>query len=311
MVKFRDPAAQAEFEKQGFVVRRLLSDEEVRGARQRLEAAGMGRSFERNDWEDSYYNSMFEREEGFQRRFRQAMGDLFHPRLDLLLDHGRYFETSLLYKPAQSRELKLHQHVPLTEKPFAHSIFCWCPLEDADETSGTLMVVPGSHLMLRFIRTLKTEEFFMDYRAELTRRHAVPVPLKAGEAILFENSLLHGSYPNHGDSSRPVVLTIVLEQGAVHALYKHEASGETIVVDDDYDEVQCHTMMPGGEEKISGRVIRRLPAWDGKPTLEEFEILLRRGRKASETVDPLAELRAEKPPTPGRRLAALLAGWQA
>lgn len=311
MVKFRDPGAQAEFERQGFVVRRILTDEEVREARQRLDAAGMGRSFERNDWEDSYYNSMFEREAGFQGRFRKLMGELFHPRLDELVQDGRHFETSLLYKPAQSRDLKLHQHVPLTEKPFAPSIFCWCPLEDTDETSGTLMVVPGSHLLLRFLRTLKTEEFFMDYREELTRRHAVPVRLKAGEAILFENSLLHGSYPNAGGGARPVVLTIILEKDAIHALYKHDGSGETVVVDGDYDEVQCHTMMPGGEEKISGRVLRRLPAWDDKPTLAEFEALLERGRKASEEVDPLAELRAERQARPKGRLASLLAGWNA
>jgi hypothetical protein len=308
MVKFRDPALQQQFETQGYVVIRLLDDNDLRHATDRLSAAADGRTFQRNDWEDSYYNSMFERDPAFQDRFRADMTALFNPKLDALLEDVRYFETSLLYKPDESSELKLHQHVPLTEKPFEPSIFSWCPLVDCDAQGGTLMVVPGSHLMLRFLRTLETEEFFLDYREELTKRHAVPVPLRAGEAILFENSLLHGSCPNTSGKARPVILTIVLHEGARHVLYRHDKDGEAIVIDDDFQEVQCQTMMPGGPDQLPGRILRRLPAWADKPTLEEFEELLHRGRRASETVDPLADLRQERAPPP-RRLADLIPTW--
>lgn len=293
MVKFRDAGTQAEFDRNGFVVRRILTDEEVTRARASLDCAAAGRSFERNDCEDSYYNSMFEREPVFQTRFRDAMGQIFHPRLDAMLSDTRYFETSLLYKPQNSRALNVHQHVPLTEKPFATSVFCWCALEDCDETSGTLLLVPRSHHLLRFIRTLQTDEYFLDYRDEVTRRHAVAVPVKAGEAILFENSLLHGSVANVSGRARRAVLTIVMHEGAQHVLYQHDDNGDAVMLDNDFDEIQCQTMFPGGRQ-VPAREMGRLPGWDDKPTLEEFETLLGRGQRASEDFDPLAELRAER-----------------
>lgn len=293
MVKFRDAETQAEFDRNGFVVRRILSDDEVAEARVRLDAAAAGRSFERNDCEDSYYNSMFEREPVFQARLRDSMAKIFHPRLDAMLSDTRYFETSLLFKPQNSRALNVHQHVPLTEKPFATSVFCWCPLEDCDEASGTLLLVPRSQHLLRFIRTLQTDEYFLDYRDEVTRRHAIPVPVKAGEAILFENSLLHGSVANNEQRARRAVLTIVMHEGAQHVLYQHDERGDAVMLDNDFDEIQCQTMFPGGVQ-APAREIGRLPAWDDKPTLEEFETLLERGQRATEDFDPLAALRAER-----------------
>jgi len=311
MVKFCDAATQAEFERNGFVVRRMLNDEEVARARAQLAEVSSGRSFDRNDCEDSYYNSMFEREPEFQGRFREAMADIFHPKLDAMLADTRYFETSLLYKPPQSRALNVHQHVPLTERPFEPSVFCWCALDDCDEESGTLLVVPGSHLILRFLRTLQTDEFFLEYRDELTRRHAVAIPVKAGEAILFENSLLHGSTPNSSGRPRPIVLTIVMHEGATHMLYHHDASGEAVMIDNDFDEIQCQTMFPGGEDVITGQEIGRLPAWDDKPTLEEFGTLLARGERANETFDPLAQLRADRAATWRGKLARVVGGLRA
>ena len=308
MVMFRDASTQAEFDRTGFVVRRILGEDEVVEVRERLENVAAGRSFERNDCEDSYYNSMFEREPVFQARFRDAMAGAFHPRLDAMLDDTRYFETSLLYKPPRSRALNVHQHVPLTERPFEPAAFCWCALEDCDESSGTLLVVPGSHLLLRFIRTLQTDEFFLDYRDELTRRHAIPIPLRAGEAIMFENSLLHGSTPNTSERARPIVLTIVMHEGARHMLYHHDETGEAVMIDNDFDEIQCQTMFPGGTDVIEGREIGRLPSWSDKPTLEEFEALLERGQRASETFDPLAQLRAERGATWRGRLSRAFAG---
>ena len=306
MLRFRDEAYQRAFEREGYVILRLLDDDQLVRARNDLESAAAGRSFGRNDVEDSYFNSMFDREPGFQERYRAAMADIFAPKLNKLLSDAEIFETSLLYKPDESGELLLHQHVPLTEQPFAPAVFSWCPLVDCDEHSGALYVVPGSHLLLRYMRILETGEYFEDYRYELTRKHAVPIRLKAGEAILFENSLLHGSYPNRSDRPRPVVLSIVMHEGASHVVYKRDERGRVAVIDNDYTEIQCQTMMPGAPEQLPGQIVRRLPFWDEKPTLDELEELLARGRRASEDYDPLAELRAERRPGWQRMARALL-----
>lgn len=294
MPKFRDQRLQTDFDRDGYVVCRLLDDNQLAAARQALDASARGRQFERNDFENCYFNSMFEREPGFQGRLRSSMTELFAPRLDAILSDFRVFETSLLFKPENSDELRLHQHVPLTQEPFATNIFSWCPLVDCDEESGTLMLVPGSHHLLRFLRTLETEEFFLDYRDELTRRCAIPVNVKAGEALFFENSLLHGSYPNLGNAHRPVILSILIQPDGIHVVYKSDRNGEVDAIDGRYDEVQCQTMMPGAPDQIPGAIVCHFPAWNAKPTLDEVCELLERGQHAREDFDPLAELRASR-----------------
>jgi phytanoyl-CoA dioxygenase PhyH len=293
LLSFRDRVLQEEFDRNGFVVQRMLDAEQLNRARQALAETISGRQFERNDAELVYFNSMFDGDREFRGRYREAMESILRPSLELLLKGMRVFETSLLYKPSESGVLNLHQHVPLTADPFAPTIFCWCALEDTDESNGALKVVPGSHLLLRRMRTLETGEFFEEYREEITRL-AVPIRLKAGEGILFENSLLHGAYANVSGGPRPVVCSIMMEERAVHTVYKLDASGEVAVIDDDYSEIQCHTMVPGAPDRPSGRVLRRLPAWDVKPSFSEFRKLLERGRRATEDFDPLAELRAER-----------------
>ena len=67
-------------------------------------------------------------------------------------------------------------------------------------------------------------------------------------------------------------------------------------------------MFPGGTDVIEGREMGRLPSWSDKPTLEEFEALLERGQRASETFDPLAQLRAERGATWRGRLSRAFAG---
>jgi hypothetical protein len=302
VLRFRDAALQQEFDRHGFVIRRMLDDAQLERARAALGETSAGREFARNDAEKVYFNSMFDRDQQFRGRYRQAMEAILRPSLDHMLTGMRIFETSLLYKPGQSGVLNLHQHVPLTARPFATTIFCWCALEDTDESNGALKVVPGSHLLLRRLRTLETGEFFEDYRDEITRL-AVPIRLKAGEAILFENSLLHGAYPNGTGAARPVVCSIMLGEDDVHTVYKQEANGDVAVIDDDYSEIQCHTMVPGAPDRPPGRVLRTLPAWDVKPSFKEFRQLLKRGRRASEDRDPLAELRAERRPGVLHRVA--------
>ena len=304
MMRFRDETLQTQFDRSGYVILKLLDDDELEHARSALIEAAEGRVFARNDVEDSYFNSMFECGSDFQARLRTLMADIFKSKFDVLFSGSRIFETSLLYKPDQSRELLIHQHVPLTERPFETSVFCWCPLVDCDETSGALKVVPGSHHILRFLRTLATGEYFLPYRDHITQHLAVPIKLKAGEAVLFENSLLHGAHPNLGSSPRPVVLNILVREDAIHAVYQQQDAGDVAVFDDGFAEIQTHMMMPGAPEHIPGAVLRRLPTWDDKPTLDEFRMLVDRGRRASEDYDPLAELRAERANRSWRRKIA-------
>ena len=75
-----------------------------------------------------------------------------------------------------------------------HIVTAWVPLVDTDEENGCLWVVPGSH-----------RAGLVDWgdADEADRKGAsVPVPMAAGDVLLFTNLTLHASRRNHTDCAR-------------------------------------------------------------------------------------------------------------
>jgi len=206
----------------------------------------------------------------------------------------------------------LHQHPPLTEEPFGRTYVCWCPMAHADAKSGTLMVVPGSHRLYNYVRLSDEGEFFAAYRDELSNEHAVTVPVRAGEAVIFDNNLIHGSSANTTGTPRTAVIAAILPAASHHCVYKREPSGEIAVLYDGDDSYKM-VIEPGQLAlRPAGEVVRRLPAWNRKARFDEFRKLLKAGRRADEQHDPLVELCGEEQhPTDGAKSEPVVFGGMA
>jgi len=76
----------------------------------------------------------------------------------------------------------------------------WTALTDTDEVNGCLVVVPGSHRD-GLVRHASAESNVALLEAP-SPVVPVPVPLRAGEAVLFSGLTLHGSGPNRSRSPR-------------------------------------------------------------------------------------------------------------
>jgi ectoine hydroxylase-related dioxygenase (phytanoyl-CoA dioxygenase family) len=84
-------------------------------------------------------------------------------------------------------------------------VTCFVYLDDADLTNGCLQVIPGSHRG-RPIHPFKgTGHFEVDPDAVDTAA-AVPVPLAAGDMIVFDPYLLHYSDLNRGTTPRRAII---------------------------------------------------------------------------------------------------------
>lgn len=71
----------------------------------------------------------------------------------------------------------------------------WVPLVDVNEQNGCLTVIPKSHSMQQTIYGGSFSGCHEKHR-EWLRQFEVPVRLKAGQAIVFDNNLLHNSTAN-------------------------------------------------------------------------------------------------------------------
>ena len=88
----------------------------------------------------------------------------------------------------------------------------WIPLQDAHEANGCLWVVPESHtwgLQEHARKDYGLCSYSMDDEKiqEILDEHAIPVPVKAGSAVLFSALLWHGSKGNETGNVRRAFIT--------------------------------------------------------------------------------------------------------
>lgn len=299
MPSFIDPLVQEEFLREGFVTTRLLDTAQADALRAEISAINAG-NWAVNHRDASNYLSMYDKDEARKAKVDAAVQRAIYP---AFADHLRDFKpvvNTLFAKPAFAPGTPLHQHAPVSQRPFEAHITVWCALSDCGPETSALFVVPRSHQLYRFLRVYQRPNYFDAYRDVLVERHARPLTFKAGEALIMENSLLHGSFGNQGSEARMAVGTLLMPEGSDFMLYRPD--GDTVVAMDPAGEAIAKVqMMMVGPTPWTGPVRTRFPAWSTWASLEQTEALLAlNGPRASETYDPL-ELVAHLAPRPARK----------
>lgn len=112
---------------------------------------------------------------------------------------------SWLLKPiGEESYLSPHQDSSLVDETRYTSFYGWLPLINVSKQNGTVFVLPGSHLWSNYYRSLDVPWAFEEYR-EILEKYCIPIEMTAGEILLFEGSLIHGSSPNFSSEIRPAL----------------------------------------------------------------------------------------------------------
>lgn len=125
--------------------------------------------------------------------------------MPLLADMKR-LHPSIIIKPAGERAVPPHVHPIFTLDQSVPTVFCWCALEDMAEENGVMQVLPGSHKLFPIMPMYGKEPYFLPAWDTIAARME-PVFLKAGEAMLFDESLIHASMRNATDRHRLALAT--------------------------------------------------------------------------------------------------------
>jgi len=95
------------------------------------------------------------------------------------------------------------------------NVTCWLALDDVTERNGCLWVIPGSHKMGIINHAASRES---ERTAVIANEgEAIPVPLRAGEGVVFHGSLLHMSKGNDTDQMRRAYFFRYADADAVEA----------------------------------------------------------------------------------------------
>jgi len=96
-------------------------------------------------------------------------------------------------EPPGTGVVPAHQNWSVVDEARFQSVSVWVALDDCSLANGTMLMGDGSHLTLRGPRGMWAYEAFRDVQDELVRSHLTTVEVRAGEAIILDDAVVHYS----------------------------------------------------------------------------------------------------------------------
>ncbi len=212
-----DPQLQHQFDATGFVVVDLLDPEDVRSLRTRYSELDHE---QRNsyDWVEGFDTSIYDARPEYRQQVLQIIEDHLGPALEPVLDRYRIMFANFVVKQPHSDSVPPHVDWTFVDEDQYSSVTVWCPLVDTTTANGTLGLVTGSHRRIDFLRAANIPTFERCENAVQDLEDRPVIPLRAGQAIILDNRVVHFSPPNTTDEQR---IAIGCVAGPVEAALHH------------------------------------------------------------------------------------------
>ncbi len=199
---FHDEALQDHFIKTGYARMPMLDISEVAGMLAGVHTLRPADRFAPTGIAHSYHCSFLDANAQYKRQAFDLIQRFFAPHISRVLNGYKILNSNFYVKPPGTGEFVIHQNWPAIADLNDTTVTVWCPLVDVVESNGALQVVEGSHKLLPHVEGPNCPGYFRDFRAELIRRYLKPIPMTAGEALIFDDGLIHWSANNDSKIAR-------------------------------------------------------------------------------------------------------------
>lgn len=210
----------------GYITETLLSPDLVQQTLEQILQLNPDDSYEPNRPGASRYHCTFlDTNESYKRATNKLFKQLFNPIVNQLFHNYHVWNANLYVKQPGTGKFEIHQNWTHVSQEDQTSFTMWCPLVDTNEENGTISLVEGSHKILPDIATMDVPYYFKDFEDELIKSYLRPIPCKAGDAVIFEDGVIHFSDVNKSASPR-YALQILVGPKEINPVYYHFNSQE-------------------------------------------------------------------------------------
>lgn len=253
---FRDRDLAAEIHSEGISVRPFLSPGQLAALRDIYQ-----RHHQLSDEQGGMFYSVYSQDLDYRRQVDEEVRQVLAPTLEAwFTDYKNVINSFVVKLPGKASEFAIHQDTTALDE-FAHSpLSIWIPLWDVTEENGAMCVVPRTHRLFSPYRGISFPFPFSKINGEV-REYLRPVPVKAGEAVLFDPRILHNSLPNQSGAPRVALICGIFPQEARFRIcFKENAQAPIEIYDQDDDFLlkypnflhHCH------DRPVSGTVVNRV-----------------------------------------------------
>ncbi len=214
---FKNPDHQEHFDERGWIVLPLLNDEEVADLRafyQDLPATDLP--------EYGFHVSLDKASMEYKEQVMGKLKDTIGPKLEQYFQDYQVFTAAYVVKEHNPKGVvPPHQDWTFVDESKFSSMTVWTALVDTDMDNGCMGVINGSHKYWDYLRASPSPQCktpISDHMFTLFPYLQLK-PMKAGEALIFDNRTIHASPPNTTSEPRLAAGIGVTQAGA--SLYHH------------------------------------------------------------------------------------------
>ena len=204
---FRDQALQDAFEKDGFVVVPFYTEAEVK------ELTELYYRMHPQD-EKGFFPSTFSKDKNYRVVADAEIRRVCQRGVDQYLENIKVICGSFIVKsPGPESAMCVHQDMTLVDESKYTGINIWVPLVDLTPQNGALQALRGSHRIYPSYRGSTIPGIYEEVSEEI-KPYLETLYLKAGEGIIFDQSIIHYSEANLSDKVRIVTNTFFTNKDA-------------------------------------------------------------------------------------------------
>ena len=295
-----DNLLNEQFEKDGYVIIPFLDSEEVEELKKLYfdtlpNSGGNIKSDEIGAKESISYDFTFiDKNIEYKQQVYDIITQRFKNHVDSYLENYKPIIANFIRKKPKDGEVPLHQNWAFVDERKCTSVSIWCPLVDSNEQNGTLQVVPGSHKRFGEFRGPMIPWELNGIKDDIIKHHLKPMNLKAGEAVILDDSIVHYSALNLTDDLRLAIQLILIpeEEKSIHYHLDAERNPnkiEALEVDDDF-----YMQFNPWKKVKNKKIIKQISYKPFQLSIQNFEkrIYAKRIDEASENTSILQKLKS-------------------
>ncbi len=229
---FKNEEHQQLFDRQGFIVLPFLTAEEIQELNRLFDALHPTLD------ESGFFSGSYSADMDYKKSASDAIVAVFSRAYQSLFINYKPFGAAFLYKvPGQNSELAAHQDWTIVDEFKQVALNCWVPLCDVTKENGALSILPGSHFDNLNIVRCPTLPFFFSGHDDLVMDELVSMEVKAGMAVILNQSVIHYSPPNKSNSIRKAITAGIKSEGAqmyFHYKVPNKNELEVFEMEDDF-----------------------------------------------------------------------------
>jgi len=212
---FKDKKLQTEFDENGFVKVKLLSEIQV----DELNALFNSLKAEHAEVNALHHTTTDTQKPELILQVDAQIKSVLMPELEKLMQNFKPLAGCFHIKESGAGSATgIHQDPTFVDETKFYSANVWVALHDVNERNGNLYFVPGSNKVECLRVTPNSPNYYRDFQTDLPAM-AEQVPLKKGEAVIFTNSTIHGATDNLSNDLRLAATLLVCSKSAEWLIY--------------------------------------------------------------------------------------------